>query len=66
MSSNRKILEIIQYKALPVCLGAIIRFPVLAVLVKVGEMPLSLRWDILRMKYWAKTISSGDNHPGKD
>ena len=28
-------------------------------------MPLSLRWEFLKMKYWARATASGDNYPGK-
>ena len=63
--SNRKKLETVQSKALRVCLGAFTSTPVSALLVEIGEMPLSLRWELLRMKYWARSLSSGDNHPGK-
>jgi len=66
MSNRRKKkLEIVQSQAIRVYFGAFTSTPVSALLVEAGEMPLSLRWEFLKMKYWARTTSSGDNHPGK-
>jgi len=38
---------------------------VCALLAEACEIPLSLLWEGSNFRYWAKSISAGDNHPGK-
>ena len=49
-------MEIVSSKAIHICLGAIASTPVSVLLGEAGEMPLSLRWEFLKMKYWARAI----------
>ena len=56
--TNLQALDVVQAKALRVCLGAVRTTPIPALLVEAGEWPLRLRRKKLGMRYWAKLRGS--------
>jgi len=63
--SHLKRLEVIQAKALKLCCGALHTTPVPALLVEMGEMPLSIRREKLAMQYIVKLGAHKGEHPTK-
>lgn len=58
-------LDVIQAKALRLCLGAVKTSPVCALQVEAGEMPLNIRRKQLLVNYWVNLKGHGDSHPTK-
>lgn len=58
-------LDVIQARALRVCVGAVRTSPVCALQVEAGEMPLWLRRKQLGANYWVSLKGHGDSHPAK-
>lgn len=59
-----KKLDLVQYQALRICMGAIKTSPVAAMQVELGEMPLHLRRDQLSLVYWANLMGHQEGHIG--
>ncbi len=55
----------VQARALRTCFGAIRAFPVCALQVEAGEMPLWIRRKQLVANYWIHLRGHGENHPKK-
>ncbi len=58
-------LDVVQARALRICLGAIRTSPVCALQVEAGEMPLWIRRKQLVANYWINLRGHGENHPTK-
>ena len=58
-------LDVIQARALRICLGAVRTSPVCALQVEAGEMPLWISRKQLVAKYWINLRGQEDNHPTK-
>lgn len=58
-------LDVVQARALRICLEAIITSPVCALQVEAGEMPLWIRRKQLVANYWVNLRGHGENHPTK-
>ena len=55
--------DIIQAKALRMCLGGVRTSPVCALQVTAGEMPLWLRRKQLLANYWVNLMGQREDHP---
>lgn len=60
-----KKLDVIQARALGICLGAVKTTPLCALQVEAGEMPLHIRRQQLTIYYWADLKGHNKNHPVK-
>ena len=58
-------LEVLQARVLRLCCGAFRSSPVPALLVEMGELPLSLRRVKLGLQSWAKLSASGPSFPAR-
>ncbi len=56
-------LDVIQTKALRLCLGGAKTSPVCALQVEAGEKPLDIRRKQLLVNYWINLKGHGDGHP---
>lgn len=60
-----KKLDVIQARALRICLGMVKTMPVWALQVEAGEMPLHIRRQQLMANYWVNLKGHNNNHPVK-
>ncbi|KAK3103174.1 hypothetical protein FSP39_017008 [Pinctada imbricata] len=63
--SQIEIFDRIQSAALRIALRAHASTPIPALLAEAGELPVSVRWEELALKYWARVLSNPDN-PAND
>ncbi len=56
-------LDVVQARALRICLGAIRTPPVCVLQVETGEMPLWIRREQLVANYWINLRGHVENHP---
>lgn len=56
-------LDIVQAKALRICIGAVRSSPVCSLQVEIGEMPLYLQRKQLQANYWVNLMGQRDDHP---
>jgi len=60
-----KKIKVIQNQALRICCGAVRTSPIAALEVGVGEAPLNLRREKIRLNYWVNLKGHKENYPVK-